>query len=162
MGYNHVQPAYTPFNPLGGINLGVGGFIGYQFDPFISVQLNYNALDSESEDASSGSFLNGPGHYYLSEGDLLAKGSYPLLSRLVLNAYVGFAVVNENTYNELTIGEPPIVNTNITEVMPEIGGGLSFYFTHHFSMDAAVYEIFQVGQIKSITLAPVVSLTGHI
>lgn len=165
--YTHTVPSGAALDTIGwGGNgadyLGVGATIGYQFNPYVALQGDYIYFDSASGSGYyiDSTFINAPDHYDLQGGDVLLKGILPLGTRFALNGFGGVAIINENAYNVIYPGIPPLVNSDITNAMPEIGAGVSVYLMRWLSLDGSVFYAFKTGQINSITSYPV-SLTVH-
>jgi opacity protein-like surface antigen len=58
-----------------------------------------------------------------------AKLIYPFANGWSLFGKLGAAVVHQDVYNQVYLGETPIVDTNKTRVAPLVGAGISFNFT---------------------------------
>jgi len=132
--------------------LSFGVNLGYQFSDYFAIQTDYLDFASSYSDANS---VYGPDHYYLYSIDLLGKFMFPVGHHFSFNAYAGAAVTNQNTYNQFYIDTPPLVDSQFTEVMPEVGGGVEVYFAKYISMGVGYFYLFSTGNIDAIQYVPV-------
>jgi len=113
----HLAPvSFLYFRPM----------IGFRFNDYLALEASYNDLEDD-EDGIDPPY--GPDHYRFYFSDVSAKLIYPFENGWSIFAKLGAALVHQDVYNQILIGEDPIVDTNKTTVSPLIGFGLSFNFT---------------------------------
>ena len=112
---------------------------GYRFNDNVSVEAGYNFL----ADDSGTDHYNGESYPYSIE--LNGVDAAVVLNTLVTNkislfAKGGAAIIRTKLYNRHFFS--PVTDIKQTNVLPEIGGGVNYYFTKRFAMGVTTTYMF--------------------
>lgn len=153
--YHHPLPDGTAILSFTDNGAALQPFIGYRINDYFAVESHYYYLGNQSHSYpyNSDSYFNfGPDHYHEHAIELAGKIIYPAPNNVSLFAKLGAALVHQNVYNQDWVGSPPVIDSNVTRLLPSIGFGLSYNFNKNVATDITATHIQGSGVIENIEM----------
>ncbi len=99
-------------------------FIGYRFNDYFSAEVGYDSIEEKNDTLFDMSTIEMQG------GDAAIVVNKLFDKHFNVYAKAGAALINAKEKSN----EFPDMNSNVTSLTPEIGGGVDYYFTKHFAL----------------------------
>jgi hypothetical protein len=106
--------------------------VGYQFNQYYALQMGYMYAGGYTASADP-SFKSSLSYY-----DIAAKATYPISTRFGIYGLLGLVYAQQSVSGSIA-GDTP--NSTANTVLPEIGTGLTVYFTPKFTMSLSALAI---------------------
>ncbi len=134
--HTNIEPIYNSSLATGVFN--VFNFspkisLGYQFNQYYSLQLGYMYAGGYTTSDEPG-FKSSLSYY-----DFAGKATYPISEHLGIYGLLGLAYAEQHVSGSTLPGEIPNSSTDV--VLPEVGTGLTVYFTPKFTLSLSAIVI---------------------
>ncbi|MGD9108579.1 MAG: outer membrane beta-barrel protein [Gammaproteobacteria bacterium] len=128
-------------------HIGLAGYLGYSFNDYLGVEIDYHHLADMSE---TGGTMNVNNHTRVQSGDVLVKGSLPVCKYLRPFVKGGASYVYQDILNSQNNGATILYQSKANRIMPVAAAGVDIHFTKSIAIDASWTHWFGNSTIHSI------------
>lgn len=122
--------------------------VGFQFNAYFATEFGFLVLPDIKFNHLEGTDVNAQFSEFA--GDILVKGMLPLKYGFGLFVKGGVGYVSRDDYEESVNNITVKSDHTDDNTVPVVGGGVSYAFGQHFSIDASYLRYFESGDLKPI------------